>query len=293
MPKEAYPPGRTPYLEEPVDLRMSHRERHNRDLLLRKHYHNLNKIKPLVNTRDPERAKRMQRAKKYHKLTKTNHRQSEIRRANEQLIGRITDIATSNSNRFKQDAFPGKMRMFMTILAKHGRKARQSKIDRENQQIARRLLKNESQYAKKNFEKSWKRHDQVLNHMSKSTQMGIRKPVRSKNIRRKKNLKSPKKKKRSSLASAGLATLKSEKKSEKKFFSEKKRERKETKAKKDNGEAAEASDKAGDELDKLADKLLEGAKISNDPASDTGDDFGVSGGAGAASPKSGEEASDF
>eukprot|EP00469_Lotharella_globosa_P013828 CAMPEP_0167826260 /NCGR_PEP_ID=MMETSP0112_2-20121227/9910_1 /TAXON_ID=91324 /ORGANISM="Lotharella globosa, Strain CCCM811" /LENGTH=297 /DNA_ID=CAMNT_0007728633 /DNA_START=11 /DNA_END=904 /DNA_ORIENTATION=+ len=156
-----------------VDLSMSKREIQDRRLLMKKHYDNMSKIKPTLNTRDGEFHKRWTKFRKYAKMNKAKLvRGQEIRRANAQLIEKITDIATKPSGQYSQE-YPSKQRMFMTILAEHGRKMRQEKITKENQLLAERLLSKSSSYDRREWEKDWKRHDHVLAHLSKSSQMGI------------------------------------------------------------------------------------------------------------------------
>jgi len=158
---------------EPVDLSMSKREIHNRQLLMAKHYDNMSKIKPTLNTRDQKFHKRWSKFRKYAKMNKAKLvRGQQIRRANAQLIEKITSIATKPSGQFHQE-YPSKQRMFMTILSEHGRKMRQEKIAKENQMLAERLLSKVSSYDRKEWEKDWKRHDHVLAHLSKSSQMGL------------------------------------------------------------------------------------------------------------------------
>lgn len=146
---------------------------------MKKHYSNMRKIKPTINTRDVERKKRMDRFKQYAASNKKNAvRQEKVRKENEQLIGKITDIATKSTGQFHQE-YPSKQRMFMTILAKHGRKMRKAKIARENQLLAARLNKKESTYDRAAWEKDWKHHDHVLNHLSKSAQLGLPRVTKS------------------------------------------------------------------------------------------------------------------
>lgn len=195
---------RDAFLREPVDLSMSHRERRNRNMLMNKHYGNMRKIKPTIDTRDRERARRLDNYKRYKELTRNNAREKEIRRANEQLIEKITDIATSSAARHYYQEYPSKQRMFMTILAKHGRKVKQQKIARENQELAHRLLTKPSRYNRKKWASDWKHHDSVLKHLSKSAQFGIKKSKKkSPKVRRAAAIRKVARKKRTPVRSSG------------------------------------------------------------------------------------------
>mmetsp|Transcript_17407 Transcript_17407/g.27813 ORF Transcript_17407/g.27813 Transcript_17407/m.27813 type:complete len:334 (+) Transcript_17407:164-1165(+) len=172
MPFTTKTPAR--YQNEVVDLTMSKRELRTREVMMNKHYSNMRKIRPTLNTRDPKFYDRYEKYKRYAQLDKSKVlRKQKIKKENEELVQKITSIAAKSTNHYRQE-YPSKQRMFMTILAKHGRKLRQSKITKENQLLAERLLKKESTYDRKRWEKDWKRHDHVLNHLSKSAQMGLR-----------------------------------------------------------------------------------------------------------------------
>lgn len=159
---------------EPVDLSLSKREMHARNLLMAKHYENMRNIQPTINSRpNPREQRRFQNFHKYKKFNSAKlNRGMEIKRANTQLIQKITEIATHASGKFHQK-YPSKQRMFMTILAEHDRKLRQEKITKENQKLARRLLDKHSSYDQKKWAKDWEKHEKKVSHFSKAQQMGI------------------------------------------------------------------------------------------------------------------------
>eukprot|EP00471_Norrisiella_sphaerica_P007976 CAMPEP_0184497810 /NCGR_PEP_ID=MMETSP0113_2-20130426/37468_1 /TAXON_ID=91329 /ORGANISM="Norrisiella sphaerica, Strain BC52" /LENGTH=343 /DNA_ID=CAMNT_0026885071 /DNA_START=443 /DNA_END=1474 /DNA_ORIENTATION=+ len=198
-PKTTEVPKR--YDNEIIDLTMSKREMHTRKLMMNKHYNNMRNVKPTINTRDPRFRTRYEKFKRYHQLDNSKLlRERKIKKENEELVGKITKIATSGKKSYRQE-YPSKQRMFMTILAEHGRKMRQLKITKENQHLAGRLLKKSSNYDRKLWEKDWQRHDHVLNHLSKSAKMGLKAKLQKK----KQGPKSPNRKHLKSRASTSRA----------------------------------------------------------------------------------------